>query len=584
MNIWASDFSPFTKYGVWVGLLVLTFCVMPVVFAQTTEPLKTGTSQDKKNVSPAQSDDKEVSSEDDGSSAAVGSLQKGIESLDQINQLVTELRQEISSGRELSDANLSSVQQFEQSLRLVGSKLKETQKHLETSQTGIQMNANQLGEFQKELEALVKQVKDNDSALAGQQALIEDNSIRVYELLIQLNQVLHQQKESVKKLESRKNLISQDDKAEEGSAAEVWALLTGLIGLLSLLCFVWGQSTSQNASLLNNIMLGILAYITIGFGVMYGATLSGWIGVEAFLFQSEIMSKGHALGISNYSFLFLQLGKVAFVIGLVNFLLQRYLSPISLLMISILMAAVILPIFGHWLGASLFNTSNKGWLEGAGVIDNSAGLLLHLIPVLFASYIVWRIQRVQSEEEMDVDYSAPMVVMMGLVMVSFTVGGLGISSHDMGKVMINLMLGAAAGSVLAKLNSLILNRKAQYTQRGLYGFVSGLVATSMAATLLTPLEAICLGAVSGLMIQLLMIFFRGFALSTAYKVILVTHVGGALCGILGVAFFGTEGSFSMINSTWVVTQVQGLAAAIGVSLLSAQVVFTFIRVKKTRVS
>jgi Amt family ammonium transporter len=52
---------------------------------------------------------------------------------------------------------------------------------------------------------------------------------------------------------------------------------------------------------------------------------------------------------------------------------------IGYLWITVILACVIYPIAGHWVWASLFNTSNVGWLEALGFVDFAGSTVVHSV-------------------------------------------------------------------------------------------------------------------------------------------------------------------------------------------------------------
>ncbi len=107
--------------------------------------------------------------------------------------------------------------------------------------------------------------------------------------------------------------------------------------------------------------IGSLAYWAVGFGIMFGATTTGWFGTSGF-FLSDFSVAGNPLGtcILDVS------GRVCSHGGH-----HRYWVPWPNeqnsrgIYYSALISGLIYPVFGSWAWGSLFNGS--GWLEGLGL-------------------------------------------------------------------------------------------------------------------------------------------------------------------------------------------------------------------------
>ena len=149
----------------------------------------------------------------------------------------------------------------------------------------------------------------------------------------------------------------------------LWVLLAAALVFLmqaGFMCVEAGLAQAKhsiNVAVKNlaDFVLAAVAFWIVGFGLMFGESSHGLVGVSHFfislddhwmvvffVFQSVFV--GTAATIDS--------GAVA---GRTRFA--------SYLILSFLVSAIIYPVFGHWAWGSLFHNSQSGWLEALGFKD-----------------------------------------------------------------------------------------------------------------------------------------------------------------------------------------------------------------------
>jgi Amt family ammonium transporter len=140
-----------------------------------------------------------------------------------------------------------------------------------------------------------------------------------------------------------------------------------------------GFTRAKNAVniLMKNLMdfsLGSLAFWAVGFGLMFGASATGWFGTSGF-FLSGFTGEAYRVGA----------GLLDVPGGLLSPRPPRSFpapwpsepSFVGYLCYRCILSAIIYPIFGSWAWGSLLDGS--GWLEGMGFIDFAGSTVVHSV-------------------------------------------------------------------------------------------------------------------------------------------------------------------------------------------------------------
>jgi Amt family ammonium transporter len=157
----------------------------------------------------------------------------------------------------------------------------------------------------------------------------------------------------------------------------IWLLLAAFLVFFMQAGFAMlesGFSRAKNAAnlLLKNLMdfsVGTILFFAVGFGLMYGATVNGIIGVGNF-FLSDI-GFGPESAYDWAGFLF-QLVFAATAATIVSGAVAERLKFSAYLVYSIVLVGVVYPISGHWLWGG-------GWLSDLGFIDFAGSTIVHSV-------------------------------------------------------------------------------------------------------------------------------------------------------------------------------------------------------------
>jgi len=121
--------------------------------------------------------------------------------------------------------------------------------------------------------------------------------------------------------------------------------------------------------------VGSVTFWMVGFGLMFGASSTGWFGTTDF-FVDGLNSDGEADN-WEYAFLIFQTVFAATAATIVSGAMAERTKFTSYLLYSVAITAFVYPISGSWAWGSLYNGS--GWLEEWGFIDFAGSTVVHSV-------------------------------------------------------------------------------------------------------------------------------------------------------------------------------------------------------------
>jgi Amt family ammonium transporter len=236
---------------------------------------------------------------------------------------------------------------------------------------------------------------------------------------------------------------------------------------------------------------------------------------------------------------------------------------VAYLLYSAVLSALIYPIFGSWAWGGLFNGS--GWLEGLGFIDFAGSTVVHSIGgwVALAGAIVLgpRIGKYTKDGKAraipghNLPLAALGVFILWLGWFGFNPGSTTAASKDIALIFVNTNIAAAAGAILAMITSWIKFKKPEISM-SLNGALAGLVAITAPCATVTPLSAVIIGSIAGVLVVLAVMFIDRIKVDDPVGAISVHGVCGAW-GTLAAGIFNIGGTSAKIIGV----QLIGIGAA-----------------------
>jgi Amt family ammonium transporter len=310
-----------------------------------------------------------------------------------------------------------------------------------------------------------------------------------------------------------------------------------------------GFTRAKNAVniMMKNLMdfsMGSLAYWAVGFGLMFGVSATGLFGTSGF-FLSDFTPGGDPWVLAFWMF---QVVFAATAATIVSGAMAERTKFSGYLLYSIVISAVIYPIFGSWAWGSLYK--GGGWLENLGFIDFAGSTVVHSVGgwAALAGAIVLgpRLGKYAGKGKIKpiLGHNLPLaalgVFILWLGWFGFNPGSTTAANKDIAMIFVNTNLAAAAGAVLAMISSWIKYGKPEVGM-SLNGALAGLVAITAPCASVSPLSAVIIGAIAGVIVVFSVIFFDRIRIDDPVGAISVHGVNGAW-GTLAAGIFNIGGT------------------------------------------
>jgi len=160
----------------------------------------------------------------------------------------------------------------------------------------------------------------------------------------------------------------------------LWVLISaGLVFMMQagFLCLEAGLTRTKNAinvamKNLSDFGITVFLYWLFGFALMFGATKGGWIGSTHFFTP---VGQGSAWLATFFLFHVMFCGTA---VTIISGAVAERIRFSSYLIIAILVAGFVYPVFGHWAWGGAY-AGSPGWLSKLGFIDFAGSTVVHSI-------------------------------------------------------------------------------------------------------------------------------------------------------------------------------------------------------------
>jgi ammonium transporter, Amt family len=239
-----------------------------------------------------------------------------------------------------------------------------------------------------------------------------------------------------------------------------------------------------------------LAYWAVGFGLMFGLSWNGVIGV------SDFFPSGDGASLINVLY---QTFFAATAATIISGAVAERIRFTPYLVGSIVVVCLIYPLYGAWVWGG--TADNAGWLRGMGFLDTAGGAAVHTVggfTALAAVMVVGprfgRFSRT-GESRTIPGHNLPLAALGAFLLwvgwIGFNGGAADTDFNDLGLIVLNTHLGAAAG-VLGAMLALGINRRPLLMSAVINGALGGLVSITAGAKYIDPAFAVITGMIGGM--------------------------------------------------------------------------------------
>jgi len=282
-----------------------------------------------------------------------------------------------------------------------------------------------------------------------------------------------------------------------------------------------------------NVSLGILVFFLVGYGLMFGKSAGGFIGTDGFLL-SIIDPKNT----QNFAFWFFQAVFAATAATIVSGAVAERIKFYSYLFYCVIITSLVYPIVGHWIWGG-------GWLQQLGMIDFAGSTVVHSVggfsALAGAMVLGPRLGKYNKDGSSNaipghnIALAALGVFILWFGWFGFNPGStLSASSPAISTIAVNTAVAAAAGAFSAMLFVWTRYRKPDASMT-FNGALAGLVGITAGCALVSPVSAIIIGILCGVIVSISIdLFDKKFRIDDPVGAISVHGI----CGFFGTLFVG----------------------------------------------
>jgi len=349
---------------------------------------------------------------------------------------------------------------------------------------------------------------------------------------------------------------AEDSFLTQDRANILWTLLAAILVMFMQAGFAMvevGFTRAKNAGniLMKNLIdfaFGSILFFLLGFGLMFGTDVGGIVGTSLFGLKGVNFASGGAWILTFWFFQCVFCATASTIIS--GGVAERMKFP-AYVIVSIVVSALIYPLFGHWAwGSLLLGDEGSGWLEGLGFIDFAGSTVVHSIGgwlALAGALLLGPRTGKYTPDGTSKAIPGHNIPLAGLGVFILWFGWFGFNPGSttsvdgtIGYIAVNTNLAAAAGVIGAMLAAWLRFGKPDVSF-SLNGALAGLVGITAGCYEVSPVGSILIGLMAGILCVISVEFLdKKLKIDDPVGAVSVHGVCGAF-GTLAVGFFAAPG-------------------------------------------
>lgn len=287
-----------------------------------------------------------------------------------------------------------------------------------------------------------------------------------------------------------------------------------------------------------DFLLSVSVFYLFGFGLMFGTSWNGFVGGDNFM--------PAALEEWGYTFFVFQAVFVATAATILSGAVAERMKYAAYIVIAIVIAAVIYPVFGHWAWGNLLDGSNPAYLADKGFIDFAGSTVVHSVGAWagLAGIIVLgaRVGKFDKDgKPLPLPGHSYVLATAGAIIlwfgwIGFNGGSTTTGDPGFAPIVANTILAAAFGGTASLIIGACVDEK-KLPSRPINGSLAGLVGITAGCDAVGLTGAVAIGTACGVMVVASeYVIERGLKLDDVVGAVSVHGTCGALGTVL-LAFF-----------------------------------------------
>ncbi len=344
------------------------------------------------------------------------------------------------------------------------------------------------------------------------------------------------------------------------TANNLWMMLCTALVFIMHLGFASVEAGFTQAKNTVNILfkntltpvIGIVTYALLGFALMYPGEFGGFIGFSTeswniIWLAPETADISTAYADGGYTFwtdFLYQAMFAATCATIVSGAVAERMKLGTYLTFTLVFVAIVYPIIGSWKWGG-------GFLDEMGFVDFAGSTLVHSVGGWGALVGIWllgpRLGKYNNGKSKDFPGSSVPLATIGVFLLWlgwFGFNGGSVLSADPGMVSLVLVttaMGACGGAIGGHLGGKMIMKRMDFGMV-LNGVLAGLVGVTAGADIITPLEALIIGFLAGVLVVISVVTLDRYKLDDCVGAVSV-HLTCGIWGTLATGIFGEGASF-----------------------------------------